>query len=341
MTSTEPLQLSILLPVYNGMQWLEEAVDSVLFQSYPHWELLAIDDGSTDGSKEVLDRYAAGDDRIRVLSHPNWGMGASLNHAIEEASHDWLVRMDADDVMLPHRLERQVAFIQANPDVGVASCLVEYIDGTGNVIGKYTSELTTREAYIQQRDANVLIGFHHPGVIMRRDLVREVGGYRPEYWSADDLDLWNRIAELDTMILVQPEYLMQYRVHGSSVSHAKARDQHLKVRWVRHNMLARRAGSPELSLDTFIEQQEGGSWLQRANRHRQESGMIYYKSATLHYSSGDKPRTLLKLAAATLMNPTYTAREVNKKFLHIRLPGIPRKGRPPRSENNARAGSSR
>lgn len=341
MRSVEPVQLSILLPVYNGKQWLEEAVDSILFQSYPHWELLAIDDGSTDESKEILDRYAENDDRIRVLSHPNWGMGASLNHAIEEASHDWLVRMDADDVMLPHRLERQVAFITENPDVGVASCLVEYIDGASNIIGKYTSELTTREDYTRQRDANVLIGFHHPGVIMRRDLVRAVGGYRPEYWSADDLDLWNRIAELDTMILVQPEYLMQYRVHGSSVSHAGARDQHLKVRWVRHNMLARRGGEPELSLEAFIEQQEGGSWLKRANRHRQESGMIFYKSATLQYSSGDKPRTLLNLAAATLLNPAYTAREINKKFLHIRRPGMPGKRRVSGSGNNAGARNAR
>lgn len=333
--------VSILLPVYNGERWLEEAVDSILFQTYPDWELLAIDDGSTDGSRAMLDRYAQEDSRIRVLSHPNWGIADSLNHAITEAQHDWLVRMDADDVMHPQRIERQLAFIRDNPDVGVASSLVTYIDANGRFLGTYSSDLTTRDMYFQHLHDGKVIGFHHPATIMRKDLVQQAGGYRAAFWPAEDLDLWNRIAELDTVLLVQPEYLLDYRIHGSSISHNNVRNQHLKVLWVEHSMLARRRGEAELPFDRFVENQQGKSIFQRLDHHRLVSGMIYYKVATLRYSAGDKPGTLLNLAAAMTLHPRFTARELNKKFLHISRPGIPGRKRKAGKSGDARAGNTR
>lgn len=310
--------LSILLPAYNAERYLKEAIDSTLAQTYADFELLLIDDGSTDDTLQIMREYEQQDERVRLITHANWGMGASLNHAIEEARHDWLVRMDADDVMLPYRLERQVAFVTENPDVGVASCLVEYIDATGRVIGKYTSDLTTREAFFSMRSKNTVIGFHHPGVIMRKDLVQQVGGYRPQYWSADDLDLWSQLAELNTVILVQPEYLVRYRIHGGSVSHKRAREQQMKVRWVEHSMLARRSGRRELTLEEFVALEDSMPSLVRANRFRTESGKIFYKAATLHYSSGSKPRTATHLLAAFALAPVYTFKELNKKLLHLR-----------------------
>ncbi|MBA2454660.1 MAG: glycosyltransferase family 2 protein [Chloroflexia bacterium] len=315
------MNLSILLPAYNSERWLEDALDSVLQQSHTTFELLAIDDGSTDATAQILERYAAKDPRIRVLSHPNWGMGASLNHALAEAQYDWIVRMDADDVMLPDRLERQVAFVTENPDVMVASCLVRYIDANGQIVGSYTSDITTREVFQRHLRENRIIGFHHPGVIMKKDVVLAVGGYRPQYWSADDLDLWNRISERGHLMLVQPEYLMKYRVHGSSVSHQAARDQHMKVRWVEHSMLRRRAGKSEYSLEEFQAEERSGHPVQRFNLRRKDTGKILYKAATLHYSSGRKLKTVLILAGAIACFPSYCLLELNKKFLHVTLPG--------------------
>jgi glycosyltransferase involved in cell wall biosynthesis len=313
--------LSILLPVYNAEAFLGDALDSILGQTHTNFEVIIIDDGSSDRSPDIIAQYQARDARIRVLSHENWGMGASLNHAIEQAASDWIVRMDADDIMEPHRLERQIAFLRANPDVGVASCLVRYIDAHGRPLGSYTSVLTTREAYSRFRSENQLIAFHHPGVIMRKDLVQAVGGYRPQFWSADDMDLWNRIAELDTVILVQPEYLLQYRIHGTSVSRYAVRDQQMKVRWVEDSMLRRRSGRRELSLDEFQQMERSRPLVERLNRARKDTGRILYKHATLHYSSGNRWRTAATLLGVFACYPTLGAAELNRKLLHLSRPG--------------------
>src|SRR5688500_16211811 len=120
--------VSVILPAFNAERFVASAVRSVLAQTHGDFELLAIDDGSTDRTREILEMLAEEDGRVRVLSHANYGMGRSLNEALEEAKHDWVARMDADDVMVPNRLERQLAFLAENPKLVVASSQVHYID---------------------------------------------------------------------------------------------------------------------------------------------------------------------------------------------------------------------
>ncbi|HQY88296.1 MAG TPA: glycosyltransferase family 2 protein, partial [Tepidisphaeraceae bacterium] len=114
-TPTADTPISILLPAHNAAPFVEQAVRSTLAQTHKRFELLAIDDGSTDETLQILNKLAREDDRVRIISHENMGMGRSLNHALGEARFEWIARMDADDVMLPNRLERQLAFLAANP----------------------------------------------------------------------------------------------------------------------------------------------------------------------------------------------------------------------------------
>src|SRR4051812_44688990 len=137
MTSTP---VSILMPAYNAERYVAEAVASVLAQTHRDFELLAIDDGSTDGTLGILQSFAATDPRVRILSHENTGMGRALNAALERCRHEWVARMDADDVMVPDRLERQLAFVAERPGLVVCSTLVRYIDEGGSVIGQNRSE---------------------------------------------------------------------------------------------------------------------------------------------------------------------------------------------------------
>ena len=133
--------LSVLLPAYNAEKHLAEALSSVLTQTHRNFELLILNDGSTDRTLEIAEQFRARDSRIQVITHGNMGMGAALNQGLRFAAADWIVRLDADDVMLPNRLERQIAFIESYPRLAVAGSLVYYIADDGRVLGAATSPL--------------------------------------------------------------------------------------------------------------------------------------------------------------------------------------------------------
>ena len=302
------MPVSILLPAYNAARFLSDAMDSILAQSHADFELIAINDGSTDETLDILRAFERKDSRVRVISHANLGMGQSLNEAIESARHDWLVRMDADDIMVPRRIERQLAFLADHPDLVVACSLVNYIDADGKVIGRYTSGFTDPAKVRAARDEGRLIFFHHPSVIMRRDAIRAAGGYRPQFWPADDVDLWNRVAEEDPAsprMLMQEEYLVQYRIHGSSVCVASSRLATQKGEWVEACVKLRRAGRPELSWEQFTAVGRAQAWPTRLNRVRRDCARAWYKSAVFHYSRHHYARYAPAIVGATLLEPGY------------------------------------
>jgi glycosyltransferase involved in cell wall biosynthesis len=127
--------ITIILPVYNGAETLERAIDSILNQTYQNWRLIIIDDGSTDNSLQILHKY--NDARINVISGKlHLGIAKRLNQAIEMCRTKYIARMDADDVAYPERLEKQIAFLQANPDIDLVGTSVRLIDKKGRPIGK-------------------------------------------------------------------------------------------------------------------------------------------------------------------------------------------------------------
>ncbi|HVE16061.1 MAG TPA: glycosyltransferase, partial [Chthoniobacterales bacterium] len=186
--------VSVLMPVHNADRYVAQAVDSILGQSWDDWELLIIDDGSTDRSRTILERYATGDHRIRLTSRTNTGYTVALNELLTQASGEFVARMDADDVALPNRLARQIEYLRANPAVVCVGTAVHFIDDAGRFLRDGHPGLENEE--IQQR---ILAGdcvLNHPSVMMRRHALESVGGYRPEFEPAEDLDLWLRLAEI-------------------------------------------------------------------------------------------------------------------------------------------------
>jgi glycosyltransferase involved in cell wall biosynthesis len=299
------VRLAVLLPAQNAEGVLAEAVESVLQQTYRDFELILIDDGSTDGTRTIMESFARRDGRVRVMAHPHLGMGASLNRAIAAIESTWVARMDADDVMMPTRLERQLAFLDAHPDVAVASCLLYYINAGGRVLARSTSDLLTVQDFDSYVRSNRLIAVPHPGAIMNREVVLAVGGYRPRFWPADDLDLWNRIAEAGHRILVQPEYLLKYRIHGASVCVSQPVKTDRQIRWVERCMLARRSGLPEPSLDEFLAMERSAPWVERLHRQRRTLAHCLYKSATHHYGARQYGRLIGALMASMVLDPWF------------------------------------
>lgn len=293
------------MPVYNGAQFLDEAIQSVLNQTHKEFELLLVNDGSKDKSLEIAERYAKSDLRMRVISHENMGMAKTLNDAIVRAGTEWIARIDQDDQMEPERLERQLAYIQRHPDVDVLSSFVKIIDDSGKVISKGTSPLVSYDAVRKLHRSGEMIGFHHSAVMMRKSAALNTGGFRSQFWPVDDVDLWARMLEKGYNVLVQPEFLTRYRVHGGSTSVAKAMDARKKMTWVKECMTCRRNGRPEPDWNEFCTAQNQMPLLFRANRWRKDSAKVFYKSAAFSFAQKRYFSAILWGGLSFLLQPRY------------------------------------
>lgn len=214
--------VSVLMPVYNAERYLGQAVESILGQTFRDFEFLIINDGSTDRSGAILDAYAGRDRRIRVISRANTGYTVALNELLSLAAGELVARMDADDVALPERLTRQVDFLRTHGDVVCVGTSVQLVDGAGRVLreGHPAMDHDT----IQHRALDGDCPLNHPSVMMRRAAVQAVGGYRPEFEPAEDLDLWLRLGEVGRLVSL-PDVLMKYRQHPHSFSEQHQRRQ--------------------------------------------------------------------------------------------------------------------
>ena len=209
-------QVSFVLPVYNAGEHLAAAVESVLAQTFADFELLAVNDGSTDGSGEVLARHAATDARVRVIDQPNRGLIEVLNRGIREARGEWVARMDADDVCLPRRLERQMAYLADHPEVALLGGWVATIDEEGRTLADVVPFPVTHDelwATVGRRPWVMC----HPAVVFRKDAAVDVGGYDPAYKHAEDAEFFARLMTKYKAHTL-PEVVLKYRLRRGAVS---------------------------------------------------------------------------------------------------------------------------
>jgi glycosyltransferase involved in cell wall biosynthesis len=239
--STSTPAISVLLPVYDAGRFLAPAVESILSQTFADFELIAIDDGSHDGSAEVLAQFAARDGRIRVFTQGNQGIVATLNRALSLARAPLVARMDADDVARPDRLAKQIDYLRQHPEIAVVSGAVDVIDEDGACLR--TDVFPTSPETI----ANELIHRScvcHPAVMVRTEIVRSVGGYRRNAQLAEDYDLWLRISEV-SRIANLPDVLLVYRLHPVASSRRHVVEQELAALAARGAARLRRSGKAD------------------------------------------------------------------------------------------------
>jgi len=205
-------RFTIAMPVYNAMPYLPEAVESVLRQTYPHFELLAINDGSRDGSLEYL--CSVRDPRIRVICQKNRGVTATLNRLLEEAHAPWLVRLDADDVAHPERLALVAEAIKRHPAAGMFYSRADHYGHASAIAPARSTEGTTAELREITR-AGYLLSIVHSSVALNVAETRALGGYRFDL-HVEDLDLWWRMALRHDIVFI-PQVTVQYRLNQESV----------------------------------------------------------------------------------------------------------------------------
>ena len=221
-------RVSVVLSVQNGEASLDQAVQSILRQTFGDFELVAVDDGSTDRTPEIL--RSLGDPRLSVITQPSAGLTVSLNRAIGVSRGELIARMDADDVALPERFARQVAYLDSHPEVGLLGTGAEEITPAGRVVGVVAppaEDALIRRALIRRNP------FVHSSIMARREVILRAGGYDERLAVAQDYDLWMRVAAL-TSLANLPESLVRRRLVPGQVSRARDSDRlraEIGVKW--------------------------------------------------------------------------------------------------------------
>ena len=208
-------RVSVLMTIYNADPYLKEAIDSILTQKFSDWELIAVDDGSTDQSTEILSTYD--DPRVRVFTLPeNTGRTPALRYAFEQVRGEYIAVLDADDVALPGRLARQVEFLDNHDEVVIVGSWVQIIDETSRITS--TLELPTNSEEIHD-----CLGWAtpmaHSSVMYRSAVASKVGGYPEEFAYAQDLALMQALAKNGRLANID-DFLCQWRVSTKSMTHS-------------------------------------------------------------------------------------------------------------------------
>lgn len=207
--------VSVILPVFNAERYLKYAVDSILDQTYKNFELIIVNDGSTDGSRALIEAYAKSDDRIVAIHQENIGLVATLNKAVKLAKGTYVARMDADDISLPRRLELQVALMDKNKKAVLCASCFDVINEHNEFV-----RLSTAPAFNEdlKRSMHLYNPIAHGSVMFRTEAFIKAGGYSSEVGPVEDYDLWIRLASIGDFIY-SPHSLFRWRMNPEGITH--------------------------------------------------------------------------------------------------------------------------
>lgn len=242
---SEPL-VSLIIPLYNREQYLSSTIESVLAQSYPDFELLIWDDGSTDDSLEIARKYAAKDKRVKVVAHEHLGIGWTLKKAIAATSGKYIGSVDSDDLLHKDALLETVPILERQADVGMVYTEYLVMNDLGN-IGAKGKRCTI--PYSAQRLLIDFMTFHFR--LLRRSVYDLVGGVRPEFDTAEDYDLCLRLSEVTQIVQVKKP-LYYYRVHENSICFQKQNEQIQTTTKVIEQAIQRRGLNLTLELEVQL-----------------------------------------------------------------------------------------
>ena len=214
--STAAPTVSIVMPVYNTEAYLDDSVASILGQTFLDWELICLDDGSSDGSLQILRRYERTDPRVRVVTRPNTGVARARNDGIAVARGRYIAAMDSDDIALPDRLRRQVDYMETYPEcVGLGAAV--------RVVGQDLSPIKDELKPLDHEtiDCQTLAGsgcaIRQSVAMFRTEALQSIGGYRDEYITCQEIDLYLRLAEIGRLANL-PDILLLYRLRLGSIN---------------------------------------------------------------------------------------------------------------------------
>ena len=295
-------QITVGIPVYNAMPYLPECMDSILRQSYAHFEILVINDGSSDGSLEYLKSLR--DPRLRLLSQSNQGLTATLNRMLSEARTPWLVRQDADDVSYPHRLSRISEYIAKHPEAGMFYSLADYYPSAS--IGRFRSSRGTPEELRHIVNSGYMLSICHPSVTLNVEKTLALGGYRFNL-HVEDKDLWWRMAILYDIRFI-PEVTVGVRQNLQSVSSVNLAEQSLNVLYIQYLLLSHLWKLKPLPLETVRVA------LTRMINMRKLRSKKHLRAFNIEWGRGNRSKAVQEAALAFALTPASLIQRVTDEL---------------------------
>jgi glycosyltransferase involved in cell wall biosynthesis len=309
--------ISVVMPCYNAEPFVRSAIESILNQTFQSFELIIVDDGSTDGTIDIIQSYAAQDDRIRFLQTGNMGSGsggAAKNLAIAQARYDWIALNDHDDISLPDRLEKLIRIAATQPQIVAWGGYVHHINATGKILSFQAWGPTSEAEFYALRQSGKPTFVLQPTAIFRKDIFLKAGGYQAAFKGADDLDLFDRMGNYGAMVAI-PEPLALYRVHLNSMSAERFFHQDDLTRYILLRCQARVADRPCPDLETFLAAQSKRSPLSRLRDAIETRGRYYYRQSGLSYAEGYYLRAIQLFGLSVLLRPGYSLPRVWRQLL--------------------------
>ena len=306
--------ISVVMPAYNAERHIAEAIESILAQSHRDFELIILDDGSTDRTPDIIRAYAERDARIRPMTQQNAGVTATSNRAVEEAHYEWIARMDADDVALPNRLTKQVTAANQHPEVVAWGAAVCHISPTGAILSAFHSGPTSIDQFHQWRAEGKPVILYNPTALFRRSVVLEAGGYDTRIPKCEDAELWDRMADYGPIVALE-EPLVLYRLHRDTESMRSFKQARMVMRYIRTRAERRAQGGGHLTFDGFREQCQHRSLLARLKHGSDDVSHYYYRTTGIRYGERRYLSAVASFAVATAANPRYALRRASQQLL--------------------------
>lgn len=316
--------ISLIMSVYNGETYLAEAIESVINQTFKNWELIIINDCSTDSTEKILSDFSVRDERIKVYPNEiNLKLPTSLNKAISLCTGKYIARMDADDICLPDRLEKQYKFMQEHSDVALSSCRFMTVKN-----GVYASGGAGGRCDFESLKAMLLVTnpILHPGVIAKAEVLKSFN-YDTTLTCTEDLELWTRLATNNQKIEIFPECLLIYRLHDKQITSTTLERQHTEVLKIEQKYYSSLfEGMDEdmqkfyisgiyfkenADIDKFLEY---AKWLKKAAKKHIDKDAINYALFEMlaEYKRCSVPRSDI-LRAVLTFSPFFVAKEIVRR----------------------------
>jgi glycosyltransferase involved in cell wall biosynthesis len=299
--------VTVLMANYNGMPYLVDAVESIQRQTLSDWLLLIVNDGSTDGSADYLNQLT--DPRIRVVDQSNQGLAAALNLGLQLCDTEFLARQDSDDVSLPTRLEKQVAFLKSRPRVGLVGTQHDWLFGERAGGG---GPLPCDHASI---DAALMRGNHavcHGSMMCRTDALRRAGGY----WAtgiSEDWDMFLRLSE-HTELANLNEVLLHVRILESGIQSRQMTETRARMIFACEAARRRRQHLQPISYDEFLARQRNQPWWRRAHDWLEVHARTQYRKAQPEILGRRPALGYARLAWAAACSPKLTWQRIRREL---------------------------
>jgi glycosyltransferase involved in cell wall biosynthesis len=303
-------RVSVIMPAFNSQAFIAESIESVLGQTFTDLELIVVDDGSIDATRDVALGYAERDSRVRVFSvASNLGISHAINVGLKEARADLIGRLDADDISVPTRFERQIEFLDRNPDVVIVGSNAVHISETGKKLGLSVAGPPDKATFERlRREGGITMVLDGTG-LMRRSVIDLVGGYDETFASAAEVDLHCRMADYGAVISIS-EPLTHYRLHTGSNVHTKFRQGRSVHRFVEYRQKELVAGRVPVGYSQFLDAEHGLPFHRRARIWLTDYSRAHYRIAGVHIAYRRWMPALSHMLRSLLTDPVFVIRRV-------------------------------